>query len=122
MTIEKEVENNILQWLSYLPSGFFRKNNSTGIYDSKAKVFRKQMNKFAINGVSDILGIHKGYFIAIEVKAPNSKARPKHQKDFIDLVNSHGGKAGFATCISDVKKILGLDNEEGTEVAQATAS
>ena len=52
-------------------------------------------------GVSDILGIYKGRFLAIEVKKPGGKLS-EHQVKFLDIVNSEGGIGFMATCIEDV--------------------
>jgi len=111
---EKSVENIILEYLSILPSTFAWKNNSTGIYDPKRGVFRKSKNKFAINGVSDILGIHNGRALAIEVKAPSDKiGASQDQQKFIDRILREGGIAGVARSVSDVREILAkADTEE----------
>ena len=106
MGSEKEIENSILAYLKSLPDCFAWKNQSTGVYDPTRGVFRKSNNKFHINGVSDILGIYKGKFLAIEVKTPKNKTRPAHQKAFISEVNKRGGIAFFATSIEEVKENL----------------
>lgn len=106
--LEKDIEKSILQYLDCLPGCFAWKNVTAGYFDTKTKTFKKQRNKYAINGVSDIIGVYKGNFLAIEVKRPSNKARPIEQVLFIDHVNKHGGTAFFATSIDDVKKGLGL--------------
>jgi penicillin-binding protein-related factor A (putative recombinase) len=103
---EKDIEKSILRFLEFTPNCFAWKNNTTGIYDPTKKVFRKSRNKYAINGVSDILGVYHGRFLAIEVKRPSNKERPEHQKTFIDLINRHGGIAFFATSVEEVKRQL----------------
>jgi penicillin-binding protein-related factor A (putative recombinase) len=105
---EKDIEKSILRFLEFVPGGFFWKNNTTGVYDPVRKVFRKSKNKYAINGVSDILGVYQGRFVAIEVKRPQNKERPLEQKIFIDQINRNGGIAFFATSIEEVKAGLGL--------------
>lgn len=104
---EKEIETAILRVLE-AHRIFAWKNNSTAIYDPVRKVFRKSKNKYAINGVSDILGVFNGQFLAIEVKRPCNKERPEHQQNFIDLINKNGGIAFFATSIDEVRDRLGL--------------
>lgn len=59
-------------------------------------------------GSSDLIGMYKGVFLAIEVKTPTGKLR-KEQRLFLDLVRNAGGLAGVARCEDDVKKII--DNE-----------
>lgn len=109
---EKQIETQILTWLNYQKDFFCFKINTVGIFDPVRKVFRKNQNRFVINGTSDILGLYKGRFIAIEVKTPqtykqfmtyiigdkpispsNNKVatRALQQQDFIDKINDHGG-------------------------------
>jgi hypothetical protein len=67
--LEKEIEKNILYFLDEI--GIFAwKNQSVGIFDPKKKIFRKNHSKFAIKGVSDIIGLlANGRALFIEVKA-----------------------------------------------------
>lgn len=103
---EKAIETAILMFLNFQDRCFAWKNNNTGIYDKKLGKFRKNKNKYVINGVSDILGMWRGRLLAIEVKRPCNKDRPPEQIDFIEKVKALGGIAGFATSIEDVKQIL----------------
>lgn len=54
-------------------------------------------------GISDILGIYKGRFLAIEVKKPGGKPS-QHQKEFLDEVNRHGGIGFVARSAEEVAK------------------
>ena len=103
---EKEIEKSILQYLEFLPNCYAWKNNSVGVFDPTKKVFRKSKNKFAINGVSDILGVYKGRFLAIEVKTPQNKKRTQEQNDFIEQIKKNDGIAFYATSIEEVKAEL----------------
>ena len=69
-------------------------------------------------GISDIIGIYKGRYLAIEVKRedwmpPNpgeaSWEHYKEQEDFIKEVNAAGGIGFFANCPEDVVRELKLD-------------
>lgn len=71
MSMEKKIENEILDYLNRQPDVLAWKNNSTGIYDPKAKTFRKK-SRFDINGVPDVLVLSKFGFFAIEVKTPET--------------------------------------------------
>lgn len=106
--LEKDIEKAILQYLEFLPSCFAWKSVTAGYFDTKTKSFKKQRNKYAINGVSDILGVYQGKFLAIEVKRPSNKVRNEEQNQFINQINLQGGIAFYATSIEDVKKGLGL--------------
>lgn len=112
---EKDIENLILKYLNILPGTFAWKNNTTGVYDEKRGCYRRQQNKWAINGVSDILGIRHGRLLAIEVKTPSGKVT-QEQQQFIDRVNKEGGIAGVARSIADARAILAeADTQEGLD-------
>jgi len=127
-TPEKQIENQILQWMHLFPNKIFAwKNNTTGVFDPNKHVFRT-LTGFSITGVSDILGIIKpGHMVAIEVKTPQSikqwlkfneqgfqptssqvKAwkRAREQKAFLDRVESMGGVAGVAASLDDAQILL----------------
>ncbi|MEA2036380.1 MAG: hypothetical protein U9O94_02645 [Nanoarchaeota archaeon] len=103
---EKKLETAILDYLSYIKEGYFFKVNTMGVYDPTIGKHRKNMNKYAINGISDILGCFMGVFMAMEVKLPSNKKRPDAQIDFINMINKTGGKAGFVTSIVEVDNLL----------------
>lgn len=56
-------------------------------------------------GVSDIIGIYKGRFLAIEVKKPGAKPT-NHQWNFLKAVHENGGIALVARSVEDVAEIL----------------
>ena len=58
-------------------------------------------------GVSDIIGIFNGKFLAIEVKRPGSKLT-EAQAQFLDRVRDEGGIAFKAECVDDVILRLGV--------------
>jgi len=105
--LEKDIERAILDYLSYLPRCFAWKNHSVGIYDKKKKTYRKPKNKYAINGVSDIVGIYKGKPMYLEVKTPkNRNGATDDQKEFLINVEKMGAICGIVASIEDVKEIL----------------
>ena len=116
---EKLVETAILNWLNMLPNVFCFKNHTTGIWDSKKKIFRP-LQGFSIKGVSDIIGViaPTGTMIAIEVKSPEglkvynrqSTRHVQEQKAFLDTVKHYGGIAGVASSIEDAMEILKRHN------------
>ena len=67
---EKQIETIILNYLSMCRGYLCYKQNNTGIYDPKAKAFRKVQNKFCPPGVSDIYGSYYARSVYIEVKTP----------------------------------------------------
>ena len=58
-------------------------------------------------GISDILGIWEGKFLAIEVKTKIGRVST-HQVKFIDSVNNAGGLAFVARSVDDVIDKLGV--------------
>ena len=71
--LEKHIETQILHYLEYLPQCFAWKNPTYRRYDKKKCVYYKAKSRYVISGVSDILGVYKGRFLAIEVKHPDRK-------------------------------------------------
>lgn len=124
---EKIIETTILDYLN-AKRIFAWKNQSTGVFDPSKNVFRKSRNIHAINGVSDILGIHEGRMLAIEVKTPKalnsiirnyselknyfgddkSKNSLRDQIHFLERVIERGGTAFFASSIEHVTQGLKL--------------
>ena len=94
---EKEIESQILSWLNFQPGIFAFKINTVGVYDSIRKVYRKNLNPFCLNGVSDILAVYKGRMLCIEVKSKakrNSIDSPKTQTErdqayFLNVMKTH---------------------------------
>jgi hypothetical protein len=60
-------------------------------------------------GISDLIGICEGRFIAIEVKLPeNKKGTTKLQDWFIDRINMCGGNAFVARSVEEAIRKLGV--------------
>ena len=89
-TPEKQIENQILDWLNLIDGCFAIKINTVGIFDPKRKVYRKNNNPHIHNGTSDILACYRGRFCAIEVKAGYGKPS-ENQKLFLQRVEKAGG-------------------------------
>lgn len=83
MTPKKELESAIqhavceyLEWKRY----FFSRTNNTPIFDPRSKTFRK-MPKYALKGFPDIVVMHKGKVIFLEIKKKGGY-QSKEQKEF----------------------------------------
>lgn len=105
---EKEIQNSILDFLEYWiikteKKGFFWTNNNIGVFDPIKKIYRKNQSRHSLKGVSDIIGIVDGRFIAIEVKNRTGKLSPE-QRQFINKINVSGGLAFVARSIEDVER------------------
>lgn len=72
------------------------KRECSGLY------FNVNGNPFQRKGISDILGVSEGYFIAIEVKLEGKEdTLTQHQKRFIRDVKKAGGIAFMTTNAED---------------------
>jgi hypothetical protein len=60
-------------------------------------------------GISDLVGIWQGRYLAIEVKRPGGRLRPDQQR-FIDRVRIEGGIAFVARSVDDVISGLGVED------------
>ena len=96
--LEKQVQTTILQWLEYQPEWFgWRQNAGMSINRYTSKNGHTSTHAFraaAIDGISDIIGMWDGRFVAIEVKRPGEKVKPNSNQDlFLDNVRRHKGIA-----------------------------
>lgn len=111
MTPETAIKRVICTWLKYQKCFCFV-HDSVGIYDPTRKAYRTNKDPHRIKGVSDVLGIWKGKFLAIEVKVPGKY--PTHeQRAFLDKVNKEGGIGFVARSLEDVIAQLGGLRPEG---------
>lgn len=102
---EVEIMNAIIEYLLWKKVYVWRSNNAP-IFDITRKVFRA-MPKHALKGVADILGVlPDGKFLAIEVKADESKKLSDAQKEFLSNILTKGGVAFIATGLPDIEKYL----------------
>lgn len=75
-----------------------------GVYDPMRKTFRR-LSGFAIRGVSDILGIHNGKMICLEVKSAKGRLRPE-QREFLEKMTSLGAVCGVVRNWSEALSVL----------------
>lgn len=100
---EKEIENNILEWLAW-NNIFSFKVKSQGTWDEAKKTFRRP-SKYYKRGTADILGIYKTYPLACEVKSEKGRLSI-HQKAFLEEWRKNGGIAIVARSVDDVEEAL----------------
>lgn len=113
---EKQIETDILTWLNYQPGCFAFKVNTVGVWDSAKGRYRTNNNPFVMKGCSDIIGIWKNKFLAIEVKTPQQlkqlEKKPTetwlYQKAFLGKVANNGGIALIAMSLDGVMEGLGV--------------
>lgn len=80
------------------------KIKSMGTYDPTLKRFRSPSPWYR-KGVSDILGIYKGKFMAIEVKSAKGNPSPEQVSFLADVIRA-GGIGFIARSIEDVERKL----------------
>ncbi len=122
MTPEKRIVNAIMGWLLFQRDCFAWINDSVGIYDAAKGIFRRNTSRYKIKGVSDILGIWKGKFLAIEVKTKTGRISPE-QAAFLQRVINHGGIAFVARSVEDVERHLKfntLTNDKNSQTINST--
>lgn len=103
MQPEKQIQNNIMGYLQ--AKGIFRfQINNSATFDRLEGKYRKK-NRWFMYGVSDIVGIYKGRFLAIEVKTEKGKLS-RFQENFLQQVREHGGIGIVARSIDDLEKQL----------------
>jgi penicillin-binding protein-related factor A (putative recombinase) len=101
--LEKHIQAQILHYL--VLKNVFHWRNNTGCATYQSKNGKKSFVRFGQPGMSDILGIYKGKFLAIEVKRPGGKVT-ELQKKFLEAIESNDGIAILAYDLDDVKKVI----------------
>ena len=102
---EKQIENEILEYLSHRDDVVCWKNENVGIYDPAKRIYRKPWSKFKPKGISDIIGFvcGSGKAIFIEVKAPKGRLT-QDQEDFLRNANEAGCISFLARSIEHVEQ------------------
>lgn len=104
--LEKHIQKQILDYLSYRPGKFWRQNTGAfkGKYTSKRTgVTKTRFVQFGIDGCADITGIKEGRRIEIEVKRPKEKQND-NQIAFQAMIESQGGLYVLARSLEDVQR------------------
>lgn len=88
---EGDIKKQIMAYLATLP-GCFAKVVQIGGIKGRTNTAK---------GMSDIVAIYKGRFLAIEVKTKTGVLAP-HQREFLDKIQKCGGIAFVATSVQEV--------------------
>ena len=75
------------------PEGLVKTKIKRILNDAGALHFSPYMAGMGVAGVSDIIALHNGAFIAIEAKADATKKPTELQKKFLGQVRANGGIA-----------------------------
>jgi hypothetical protein len=81
----------------------FWRNNNTPVYDARLGTFRA-MPKYTMRGLPDIIVIHEGWFIGLEVKRPGQRLSPD-QKEFEDRCKETGAEYYLVRSVDDLIEI-----------------
>ncbi len=100
--LEKDIQDEILEYLGWAGILAWRNNTGAAKYEGKERTY---FVRFSRPGASDIFAIKNGRFIAIEVKKPGGKLSP-NQVTFLEEVREAGGLAIVAYSLADVEKLL----------------
>lgn len=108
--LEKEIQSQILAYLTSLPNGMFWRNNNVPVFDWKTKQYRRP-SKYTMPGIPDVLGVYRGVATAFEIKTPqrrNSKDESSQsQRVFITRFNSLGGFAKVLCSLEESVQAIG---------------
>jgi len=96
--LEKDIQRAICAVLASKGYFFWRSNNATSFKG------RSTNKAFTPDGIPDIIVIHRGLFVALEVKRPGAQLRPS-QVDFKNKLNYHGGFYYVVTSTKELDSI-----------------
>lgn len=102
--LEKDIQRVICDYLSAKNIFFWRSNNVPVFSQGRFRA----MPKYSPKGLPDILCVHSGKFIGIEVKRPKGYTNPKQvvdQKNFKENLESNGGFYYTVFSLEDVLSI-----------------
>lgn len=85
MSKASELTNQIINHF-YKNGGFAFRCSSLGVYDQKRQMYRMAAKK----GISDVLGVVKGRFVACEIKIGADRLS-EEQTGFLKNIEHHGG-------------------------------
>ncbi len=112
---ESQIELAICHYLR-IKGYFFYKNPTRGYFSGKVsndgrgrKVmvgsFRKDHNPYTLCGGPDLVLIHRGLYVGLEVKSETGR-QSEAQKEFQRLLEASGGKYFIVRSIEDVENAL----------------
>jgi hypothetical protein len=100
--LETKIRNDIFIKLNSIPGCVVWRNNVGVATAASGNTIRYGVGG---DGGSDLIGIYKGKFLAVEVKTPTGRLT-ENQKRYIELVNKKGGIAFVATSEEEALQCL----------------
>jgi len=101
--LEKDIQFACCEYLA-LKRYFFWRQNTTPMFRQDRNRFIA-MPKFSIRGVPDIIVVHGGKFIGIEVKTKKG-VQNDNQKEFQRRLELAGGEYHIVKCVDELQQIL----------------
>lgn len=102
---EQHIQRACLDYLALI-GAFVWRQNSGAMARTNAETGKRYYTRFSgATGCSDIIGVHQGRFLAVEVKQPGKQATAE-QLAFLDHVKAHGGIALVVTGVTDLQQQL----------------
>lgn len=105
LSSEKQICNAIVEFLNYQGAYCWRVNS--GAIRATNKYGNTHMVRLSKAGTSDIIGLYRGIFLAIEVKKPEKKKTvTPAQTEFLESIKHKGGIAFVATSPEEAWELL----------------
>ena len=117
--LERNIQARIMMAVSRVPGALIWRNHVGqgwlgeygGKLDGQDAIILKHARKTTFGlcpDSSDLIGIYRGRFTALEVKRPGKKPTDG-QQHFIDTIIDHDGIAGVVRSVEDARQLLGVD-------------
>ncbi len=105
MEKESDIQNAICEYLAIKHYFFWRQNTAPTVQFTGGQAQFRRMPKYALRGVPDVIVIHKGTVIFLEVKRPKGKLS-EYQEDFKKRCVENNVAYYIVYNLNDVTKIL----------------
>jgi hypothetical protein len=110
--LEKDIVRQILEYFRFI-GAIAGKTKTTGIFDPRRKVFRK--DPFLFSGFPDVAFFYKNHFGFVEAKSATGR-QSDEQVSFEKLCRASGIPYILARSVEDVQKFIeALENLKGGE-------
>lgn len=99
--LERDVQQEIRLAIGQLPDVVIWRNQV-----GSGEIEGRYVTYGLCDGASDLIGLCRGVFLAIECKKPKGGKKREAQRMFIELVRSKGGVAGFARSVGEAMELV----------------
>lgn len=104
--LEKDIQNAVCEFLQAKGYFFWRSNNIPVFGRNNAgKMTFRSMGKYTPRGVPDILVVHKGKFIGLEIKRDKQSKLSEYQEIFRDNMAKNGAYYYTIYSIDDLYRV-----------------